>query len=59
MQYVRQTKRTLKTRFKEHLLKIRNAKKIDTFFYQHFRRAVHSLSFSKVLVQPVEKIIHK
>ena len=37
MQYVGQTKRTLKTRFKEHLLKIKNAKKIDTFLYQHFR----------------------
>ena len=32
----------LKTRFKEHLLKIKKAKKIDTFLYQHFRRAGHS-----------------
>ena len=37
MQYVGQTKRALKTRFKEHLLKIKKAKKIDTFLYQHFR----------------------
>ena len=37
MQYVGQTKRALKTRFKEHLHKIKNAKKIDTFLYQHFR----------------------
>ena len=36
MQYVGQTKRALKTRFKEHL------KKIDMFLYQHFRRADHS-----------------
>ena len=32
MQYVGQTKRALKTRFKEHLLKIKKAKKIDHFF---------------------------
>ena len=31
MQYFGQTKRALKTRFKEHLLKIKKAKKIDTF----------------------------
>ena len=37
MQYVGQTKRALKTRFKEHLLKIKKAKKIHTFLYQHFR----------------------
>ena len=59
MQYVGQTKRSLKTRFKEHLLKIKKAKKIDTFLYQHFRSTGHSWSSSKVLVQPVEKIIHK
>ena len=29
------------------------------FFYQHFRSTGHSWSSSKVLVQPVEKIIHK
>ena len=59
MQYVGQTKRALKTRFKEHLLKIKQAKKIDTFLYQHFWSTGHSRSSSKVLVQPVEKIIHK
>ena len=37
MQYVGQTKRALKTRFKEHLFKINKAKKIDTFLYQYFR----------------------
>ena len=57
MQYVGQTKRTLKIRFKEHLLKIKKAKKIDTFLYQYFRSTDHSWSSSKVLVQP--KIIHK
>ena len=40
MQYVGQTKRALKTRFKEHLLKIKKPKKIDTFLYQHFRSGV-------------------
>ena len=32
MLYVGQIIRALKTRFKEHLLKIKKAKKIDTFF---------------------------
>ena len=32
MQYVGQTKRALKTRFKEHLLKIKKAKKFIRFF---------------------------
>ena len=36
MQYVGQTKRAPITRFKEHLFKIKKAKKIDTFLYQHF-----------------------
>ena len=55
MQYVGQTKWALKTRFKEHLLEIKKAMKIDTFLYQHFRSTGHSWSSSKVLVQPVEK----
>ena len=59
MQYVGQTKWALKTRFKEHLLKIKKAKKIDTFLYQHFLSTGHSRSCRKVLVQHVEKIIHK
>ena len=59
MQYVGQTKRALQTRYKEHLLKIEKAKKIDTFLYQHFRSTGHSWSSSKVLVQPMEKIIYK
>ena len=59
MQYVGQTKRALKTRFKEHLLKIKKAKTIDTFLYQHFRSTGHSCSSSKVLVQPVDKSIHR
>ena len=44
MQYVGQTKRALKLkiRFKEHLLKIKEAKKIDMFLYQHFRSTGHS-----------------
>ena len=49
----------LKQKFMKHLLKIKKAKKIDTFLYQHFRSTGHSCSSRKVLVQPVEKIIHK
>ena len=42
MQYVGQTERALKTRFKEQLFKIKKAKNVDTFLYNHFRRAGHS-----------------
>ena len=42
MQYVGQTKRALKTRFKEHWFKIKKKKKTDTFLNKHFRRAGHS-----------------
>ena len=42
MQYVGQTKRALKTRFKEYLFKIKKAKHIDTILYKHFWRAGHS-----------------
>ena len=42
MQYVGQTKRALKIRFKGHLFKNKKAKKIDTFLYQHFRGAGYS-----------------
>ena len=48
MQYVGHTKRALKTRFKEHLFKIKKRKKktkkntIDIFLYKYFRRlAIH------------------
>ena len=55
MQYVGQTKRALKTRFKEHLLKIKKkTKKIHTFLYQYFRSTGHSWSSSKVLVKPIK-----
>ena len=49
MQYVGQSKRSLKTMFCEHFRKMKNPKKIDTFLYKHFRRAGHA----------VEKIIYK
>ena len=39
--------------------KKKKKKKIGTFLYQHFRRDGYSWSSSKVLVQPVDKIIHK
>ena len=40
MQYVGQTKRKLKERFREHFNKIKKkTKKIDTFLYKHFARA--------------------
>ena len=59
MQYVGQTKRSLKTGIGEHFRKMKNPKKIDPFLYKHFRRAGHAWSPNKILVQPVEKIIYK
>ena len=37
MQYVGQTKRTLKTRLKEHLLKLKTKLRKLILFYKHFQ----------------------
>ena len=42
MQYVGQTKRKLKERFREYFNKMKKPKKIDTFLYKHFARAENS-----------------
>ena len=42
MQFVGQTKRKLKERFREHFNKMKKPKKIDTFLYKHFARAGNS-----------------
>jgi hypothetical protein len=56
IQYVGQTGRSLKIRFREHFYKIRNRSKFTTLLYQHFRKAGHS--FKHVTIQPVEQIIY-
>ena len=56
MQYVGQTGRSLKTRFREHFRKMKKPKKFDTFLYRHFKNNGHSPS--KIEIQPVEKIIY-
>ena len=56
MQYVGQTGRSLKTRFREHFRKMKKPKKFDTFLYRHFKNNSHSPS--KIVIQPVEKIIY-
>ena len=56
MQYVGQTGRSLKTRFREHFRKMKKSKKFDTFLYRHFKNNGHSPS--KIVIQPVEKIIY-
>ena len=56
MQYVRQTGRSLKTRFREHFGKMKKPKKFDTFLYRHFKSNGHLPS--KIVIQPVEKIIY-
>ena len=50
MQYVGQTSRALKLRFREH--KYNAVKKTRNFLYQHFRKDGHN--FNNVSVQPVE-----
>ena len=56
MQYVGQTGRSLKTRFREHVRKMKKPKKIDTFLYRHFKNNGHSPS--KIVIQPIKKIIY-
>ena len=56
MQYVGQTGRSLKTRFREHFRKMKKPKKFDTFLYRHFKNNCHPPS--KIVIQPVEKIIY-
>ena len=56
MQYVDQTGRSLKTRFREHFRKMKKPKKFDTFLYRHFKNNGHLPS--KIVIQPVEKIIY-
>ena len=55
MQYVGQTGRPLKTRFREHNYHCRN-KKIRNFLYNHFRKTGHE--FKNISVQPVEHLIY-
>ena len=56
MQYVGQTGRSLKTRFREHFCKMKKPKQFDTFLYRHFKNNGHSPS--KIVIQQVEKIIY-
>ena len=56
MQYVGQTGRSLKNRFREHFCKMKKPKKIDTFLYHHFKNNGHSPS--KIVIQSVEKNIY-
>ena len=52
MQYVGQTGRALKTRFKEHKYNCTINKKLRHYVYQHFRQADHSIK--NLTIQPVE-----
>ena len=56
MHYVGQTGLSLKTRFLEHFRKMKKPKKIDTFFYRHFKSNANSPC--KIVIQLVEKIIY-
>ena len=60
MQYVGQTKRALKSRFKEHLLKKKKKKrKLIRFFINISGVLVIHYHLVKFWLKPVEKIIHK
>ena len=53
MQYVGQTSRPLKTRFREHKYNSNNKKsKVETYLYSHFRRTGHT--FNNTNIQIVE-----
>ena len=54
MQYLGQTDWSLKTRFREHFLKMKKPKKFDTFLYHHFKSNGHSPN--KIVIQLVEKV---
>ena len=56
MQYVGQTDQSFKTRFLEHFRKMKKPNKFDTFLYHRFKNNGHSTS--RILIQPVEKIIY-
>ena len=56
MQYVGQTGRSLKTRFREHFRKMKKPKKFDTFLYCHFKSNGHSPN--NIVIQLVENIIY-
>ena len=54
IQYVGQTGRPLKVRFREHSYKVRNSKKFKNFLYNHFRTTGHTVN--DVSLQPLEYI---
>ena len=56
MQYVGQTGRSLKTRFREHFRKMKKPKKFDTFLYRHFKNNGHSPG--GVVIRPVEGVVY-
>ena len=56
MQYGGQTGRFLKTRFSEHYRRTKKPRKIDDFFYRHFKQTNHSTS--SISIQPVENITY-
>jgi len=43
MQYVGQTGRTIKERFREHIYKIKNGGRYNSFIYRHFKLDGHGL----------------
>ena len=54
MQYVGQTGRSLKTRFREHFRKMKKPRKIDTFLYRQFKVMV--IHLVKLLFSRLKKL---
>ena len=55
IQYVGQTSRELKIRYREHYYNIGNTSKHKTYLYQHFRNTGHTVN--NLFIQPVEQVI--
>ena len=56
MQYVGQTGKSLKTRFREHFCKMKKPKKFDLFLIAISKVMV--IHLVKIVIESVEKIIH-
>ena len=55
MQYVGQTGRALKLRFREHMYNCKTNKRLKNYVYRHFRQSGHDVN--NITIQPVEKLI--
>lgn len=55
MQYVGQTGRALKLRFREHMYNCKTNTRLKNYVYRHFRQSGHNVN--NITIHPVEKLI--